>query len=74
MHIKKQDGILDRLGLTADAMTRARSLDERVDDACRDLESVGDLLEAGSKDPDLVKLARELESEIRKRLETGPEQ
>jgi hypothetical protein len=71
MHVKQTESILDRLGLTTAALENARKDDLTLDEACCDLEQVGSELEGGSPDPELVRLANELEVEIRQRLSTS---
>lgn len=70
MHIKQTEDILDRLGLTAAALHHARDNDVTLDEACSDLEQIASELESSSTDPELVRLASELEIEIRHRLKT----
>lgn len=70
MHIQKTEDILGRLGLTTAALNHARERDVTLDDACHDLEQLASEMESGSTDPELVRLANELEMEIRQRLKT----
>lgn len=70
MHLQKTEDILARLGLTAAALNNARENDGTLDEACSDLEQLASKMESGSTDPEFVRLATELEAEIRQRLKT----
>ncbi|MEP3428018.1 MAG: hypothetical protein ABJN98_05010 [Roseibium sp.] len=79
MH-QQNEGILVSLGLTEEALLRARKIDSVLDEMCSDLEDLANALDTAEghepkeprKVPDqhMIRLISELESEIRLRLRT----